>query len=466
MTLPLRASLALAATISLAAVGGASALSLPKMPSVPGFGGEHAGKPLKLKPGEWPQMHSDVAVDPDIRFGSLPNGMRYAIRRQAIPPGQAAVRFWFEAGSLDESDAQQGLAHFLEHMAFKGSKAVPENEMIRILQRHGLAFGADTNAQTQFSQTIYQLDLPHTDEQSLDTALMLMRETASNLTLSQDAMDHERGVVLSEERARDTPSYRILKERFAFLFRGQRLPTRYPIGQVEVLKNAPVGQIADFYHRFYRPERAVLVVAGDFDPATVEAKIKARFSDWKPTGPAGVDPDLGQVKPRGAEARVVVEAGAPLGLQLVWTRPPDLSPDTVAKRRRDTVRLLGFAVMNRRFQALARSAQPPFLGAAAFRSDQEHSADVTMVLANAQPDRWRPALEAVEQETRRVVQYGVRQDELDREITELRATLKARAAGAATRRQSELADEIVGALDDQEVVTNPVQDLAFFETVA
>jgi zinc protease len=462
MTRLLRASLALAATLSLLAVGASFALPRPHMPHIPGIGGQ-ASQPLKLKPGEWPQARSDVKVDPDTRFGALPNGMRYAIRRQAIPPGQAAIRLWFDAGSLDETDAQQGLAHFLEHMAFKGSKAVPENEMIKILQRHGLAFGADTNASTDFTQTVYKLDLPRTDDATVDSSLMLMRETASNLTLAQSAMDHERGVVLSEERTRDTPSYRIFKSRLDFLLPGQRLPTRYPIGKVDVLKSAPVSQIADFYRRYYRPDRAVLVVVGDFDPAAMEAKVKARFSDWTATGPAGAEPNLGQVKPRGTEVRLVIEPGAPLGMQLMWVRPPDLSPDTLAKRRRELARLMGFQVMNRRFQAIARSAQPPFLGAAAFKSDQEHSAEVTMVLANAEPDRWRPALNAIEQETRRAAQYGVRQDELDREIVELRALLRARAAGAATRRQSELADEIAGSLPDQDVVTSPAQDLAFFE---
>lgn len=464
MTRPLRASLALAATLSLLAASVSSALPIPHIPHLPRVGDSaaHAAKP---KTGEWPQARSDVQADPDVRFGALPNGMRYAIRKQSIPAGQAAIRLYIGAGSLEESDQQQGLAHFLEHMAFKGSKAVPENDMIKILQRHGLAFGADTNASTGFSQTVYKLNLPHADEGTVDTSLMLMREIASNLTLSQEAMDRERGVVLSEERTRDTPGYRILKSRFAFLFPGQRLPTRYPIGKVEVLKTAPVSQIADFYHRYYRPDRAVLVVVGDFDPAAMEAKIKTRFGDWTPVGPAGPDPDLGKVRPRGAAAKLVIEPGAPLGLQMTWVRPPDLRPDSLAKRREDLVRILGFQVMNRRFQALARSPQPPFLSAGAFKIEQERSAELTMVVANADPNRWRPALDAIEQETRRAAQYGVRQDELDREITEMRASLRAAAAGAATRRQSELADEIVGSLPDDEVVTNPNQDLAFFESV-
>ncbi len=275
-----------------------------------------------------------MKADPDIRFGALPNGMRYAIRRQTIPAGQAAVRLWFDAGALDETDAQQGLAHFLEHMAFNGSKAVPEGDMVKILERLGLAFGADTNASTGFDETIYKLDLPKTDDETVDTALMLLREAAGNLTLDPAAVDRERGVVLSEERASDTPSTRVFKAGLEFQLRGQRMPQRYPIGKVDVLQNAPASQIADFYRRFYRPERAVLVVAGDFDPAAMEAKIRARFGDWKAEGPAGVDPDLGKVEPRKTEAKLVVEPGTRLNVQITWVRPPDLSRDSEASAGR------------------------------------------------------------------------------------------------------------------------------------
>jgi zinc protease len=416
-----------------------------------------------LPPGAWPQARSDLAADPDIRFGVLPNGMRYAIRRQAIPPGQAALRLWIGAGALQETDAQQGLAHFLEHMAFNGSKGVEEGEMIRILERLGLAFGPDTNASTGFEQTVYKLDLPKTDDETVDTSLMLLRETAGELTIDPKAVDRERGVVLSEERARDTPGYRILQQRLRFLLQGQRLPDRMPIGKVEVLRTAPAAEIARYYRSYYRPERTVLVAAGDFDVDAMEAKIRARFGDWRPLGPAGADPDLGQVRRRGEAARLVIEPGAPLSLQLVWANPPDLAPDSRAKQRRNLTELLGLAVLNRRFSALARSAAPPFLGAGAAKFDQSRSAELTMLNVAAEPDRWRPALEAVDREQRRLVRYGVRQDELDREIVEMRARLTAAAQGAATRRPAELADEIVGSLSDGLVVTSPAQDLALFE---
>ncbi|WP_269716308.1 M16 family metallopeptidase [Caulobacter sp. NIBR2454] len=440
--------------LSICAVGGASAL--------PFLGGDKAAAASTQTVGQWPQAVSDIAPDPSIRFGALPNGMRYAIQRNATPPGQASIRLRFDAGSLMETDAQQGLAHFLEHMAFNGSKTVPEGEMIKILERHGLAFGADTNASTSWNETIYKLDLPKTDDETVKVSLDLMRDVASELTITGEAVDRERGVVLSEERDRDTPSYRVFKESLAFLLKGQRPPQRLPIGQVEVIKTAPREQLVDYYQRFYRPERAVLVVVGDFDVDAMEARIKARFSDWRGVGPAGVDPDLGDIAKRGVDAKVIVQPGAATSLQLTWLSPPDLALDTAARRKRDLIQRLGFAVLNRRFSALSRGSDPQFIGAGAFSFDQFHAAKATTISATAQPTGWRQALAAIDLEQRRIARYGVRQEELDREIAEIRTMLEASVAGAATRRTPSLANIIVGSLDDHQVVTAPAQDLAWF----
>ncbi|MDG2522626.1 insulinase family protein [Caulobacter segnis] len=443
--------------LSISAVGGASAL--------PFLGGDKAAAVQAApRPGQWPQAASDIAADPSIRFGSLPNGMRYAIRRNATPPGQASIRLRFDAGSLMETEAQQGLAHFLEHMAFNGSKTVPEGEMIKILERHGLAFGADTNASTSWNETIYKLDLPKTDDETVKVSLDLMRDVASELTISGEAVDRERGVILSEERDRDTPAYRVFKEGTAFLLKGQRPPERLPIGKVDVIKTAPREQLVDYYQRFYRPERAVLVVVGDFDVDAMEAKIKARFSDWQGVGPAGADPDLGAVAKRGVDTKVIVQPGAATSLQVSWLSPPDLAPDTSAVRKRDLIERLGFAVLNRRFSALSRGSDPQFIAAGAFAFDQFHAARATTISATAEPTGWRQALAAIDLEQRRIARYGVRQDELDREIAEIRTGLEARVAGAATQRTPVLANIIVGSLDDHEVVTSPAQDLAWFNT--
>ena len=153
---------------------------------------------------EWPFAESDLPPDPAYRFGRLDNGMRYIIRPNGTPAGQGMIQFWVDSGSIAETDEERGYAHFIEHMAFNGSTRVPEGEMVRLLEREGLAFGADTNASTGFDVTLYKLDLPRNDPALLDTALMLMRETASELTFTPEAVEREKGILLSERRVRDT----------------------------------------------------------------------------------------------------------------------------------------------------------------------------------------------------------------------------------------------------------------------
>jgi zinc protease len=419
-------------------------------------------EPARAAAPVWPQARTDIQAAPEVRFGVLPNGMRYAIQHNATPTGQASLRLRFDAGSLMETDAEQGLAHFLEHMAFNGSKHVPEGDMVKILERHGLAFGADTNAQTGWTQTIYQLDLPRTDDDTVDTSLMLLREAAGELLLDPAAINRERGVVLAEERARDTPGLRVFKSGLSFFLEGQLAARRLPIGKVQVIEHADRPLIAGFYQRYYQPERATLVAVGDFDVDAMEAKIKARFSDWKPAAPDGADPDLGQPLQRGFATKLTVEPGAPLSVQIEWVKPHDATPDSLSRRRRKLIEQLGLAVLNRRLGQIARSEDPPFIAAQSSKDDAFHSAEVTALAVSAQPDRWRAALTAVEQEQRRIVQYGVRQDELDRELKEVLVQLEQAAAGAGTRRTPRIANEITGTLDDGLVYTNPVQDLAMF----
>jgi zinc protease len=414
----------------------------------------------------WPQNKSDLPPDPAIRFGALPNGMRYALMKNATPSGQISIRFRFGTGSLEETDAQQGLAHFLEHMAFNGSTNVPKGEMIKTLERHGLAFGADTNASTDWTQTVYQLDLPKSDPDTIDTGLMLMRELGGRLTLAPDAVDGERGVVLSEERARDTPGYRVFKARLEFLLKDQLAAKRMPIGTVEVLQSpAAAQQIRAYYDAYYRPERATLILVGDFDVDAMEAKVRARFSDWQASGPPPAEPDLGQLQKRGSETRVMVEPGSPLSIQIAWTTPFQDTPDSEAKQKERLIERLALAVLNRRLDRLARAENPPFIGAAVSRDDLFESARVASLSVTADADGWKAALTAAEEARRRAVQYGLRQEELDREVAELRAFLRAAVAATGTRRTPALANGLVNSLDDNDVFTSPATDLALFERV-
>ncbi|WFT89461.1 M16 family metallopeptidase [Rhizobium leguminosarum] len=409
------------------------------------------------------QTSSDLQTDPDVHFGTLDNGMRFAIMRNTTPPGQVAIRFRIGSGSLDENDNQQGLAHFLEHMAFKGSTNVAEGEIIRILQRKGLAFGPDINAHTSYDETVYKLNLPKVDADTVSTGLMLMRETASELTLDAGAFDRERGVILSEERLCDTPQYRaalgIMNSRLA----GRRATMRAPIGKTDIISNAPVELVRDYYRANYRPDRATLMVVGDIDPAAMEIEIRQRFGDWKAMGLPPAKQDPGTLETKGESADVFVVPGGMTRVQIAWTRPYDAAPDTFAKRRTKLIEDLGLRVLQRRLSTIASKADAPFISADARSQDLLHSAHVVQIEAISETDKWQAALTTVDQEQRRIQEFGVGQAELDREIREYRLKLQAAAAGAATRTTTAIASMLVSRVD--QVFTSPAEDLSMFETM-
>nr|WP_246450668.1 M16 family metallopeptidase [Rhizobium wenxiniae] len=414
----------------------------------------------------WPHTQSDLAPDPAVHFGTLANGMRFAIMRNVTPPKQASIRFRIGSGSLDENDSQQGLAHFLEHMAFKGSTRVGEDEMVRILQRKGLAFGPDTNAHTSYGETVYSLDLPQVDADTISIGLNLMRETASELTLDAAAFDRERGVILSEERLRDTPQYRAGMAAMNILLEGQRVPMRSPIGKTAVISNAPVELLRQYYKDYYRPDRATLVIVGDVDPTTLEAEIRERFGDWTAETANPPAAETGSLKTKGETFDIVAVPGNTTSVQIAWTRPFDDSPDTTAKRRDQFIEDLGLQVFQRRLSTLASKADAPFINANAGAQDILKSAHIAVVTANVEPLKWAAALAAIEQEQRRIKELGALDSEIKRELVEYRSVLQAEAAAASTRTTTNLASMLVDSVDNDAVLTSPGDDLSLFETLA
>lgn len=410
----------------------------------------------------WAHATSDVPADANVRFGVLPNGMQYAIMRNATPPGQASFRLRIDAGSLMENENQLGLAHFMEHMAFNGTTNVPENDLLRILERLGLAFGADTNAYTGFDETVYMLELPRTNDETVDTSLHIMREQVSEALMAADAVDAERGVIEGEERLRNTPGLRSIKAQLALLAPGQRVSQRLPIGDLTIIRNAPRERFVEFYDAYYRPSRATFVAVGDFDVDVMEAKIRGAFESWQPRAADGPEPDLGTVAPREPETRILVEPGIQSSIQLNWIRNPERDPDTVAERREDLIRGLGVAVLNRRLGEIARTDNPPFSAAGGGESSLVDSLDIATVTAQFAPGEWKRALEAIEQEQRRLVEFGVSEAELQREITDIRASLENAVAGAATRRTPQLASQLVNAANEKDVFSSPATNLELF----
>ncbi|MCB9915081.1 MAG: insulinase family protein [Planctomycetes bacterium] len=232
----------------------------------------------------WPQATSDVPVDPRVHFGHLDNGLRYAWANNAEPKERVYVRLHVDAGSFAERDDEVGMAHFLEHMAFNGSRHFAAGTLIEWFQEHGMSFGADTNAHTAFSETVYKLDLPNRDETTLREGLTVLRDFADGLTLADEEVQNEKGVIDGEERERDSAGFRTFRKVFEKLYAGTTPPNRLPIGTKPVRDAFTAESVRAFYTNWYRPENMTLVVVGDlrdYDPLPLITEL---FGDMQ--GPA------------------------------------------------------------------------------------------------------------------------------------------------------------------------------------
>ena len=412
--------------------------------------------------------HSDVTPDPAFRIGTLANGMHTIIRHNATPAGTAMVRLVVQTGSLDEHEDQRGLAHFVEHMAFEGSTHVPEGEMIKLLQRDGLAFGADTNAYTTFERTTYQLDLPRADRALLDTALMLMRETASALTFAPAAVDRERGVVLSEMREGRGSALTDWQDMAQFLYPQATYVNRRPIGTEPVVASADAATLAAFWRAHYRPERTTLVIVGDFPVAAMEAAVAAHFADWQAdAAPAPSRPDPGTVDPDRAD-HVDIHLDPALSERVTVSRHGAWldEPDTIAIRRRALLRLIGYRVINRRFQSMARRTDPPFRAAAFGTGTVFHIGRTTNLVIDSRDGAWRKGLVAAAATLRQALAQGFTRAEIDEQLATLRTGFENAAAEADTRSNGALVAAALALVNEDKVPTSPADALARFNAFA
>ena len=239
-------------------------------------------------------LKAPLPVDPAIaKMGRLENGMSYWIRPNATPPEKVGVLLHIGSGSLNESEEQRGLAHFLEHMAFNGSANFPPGEVVKFFESIGMRFGADQNAFTGFDQTAYMLNLPNAEKATLEKGFLYMSDVAFRLTLGKEELDKERGVILEEERARSGARMRMMEKLLPLLMPGSRLSERIPIGKAEVIKSAPREAFMDFYRTWYRPEHSTLIVCGDVKVEVIEELVAKHFSEWKAAEKPAVPADPG-----------------------------------------------------------------------------------------------------------------------------------------------------------------------------
>ncbi len=417
-------------------------------------------------PADWDLQSSEFQPEDGWVFGKLDNGMRYIIRRNDRPEGTALVRMQIKTGAIDEREEERGFAHYVEHMAFNGSTNVPEGEMIKLLEREGLAFGADTNASTGFDRTEYKLDLPRTDEALLDTALMLMRETASELIISPEAVERERGVILSERRVRNNYSFKNLVDSLHFTYPDALLPNRLPIGTLETLEAATAEGLRGFWQREYVPADTVLMVIGDFDPAMVEARIRGRFADWA-AGPVLEQAASGPVDPDDAGRSAIYLDPALTESVVIARHGPYLEqPDTVAQRRSNVLRSIGEGILSRRLQRVLRSEDPPFRGANMATSDFFKEARTTQISVATEDGKWERGLDAVIEEYRRAMEFGFTEAEIAEQVTNSRTAFENAVTNMGTRTNSAFIGLANSIVTGDRVPDSPRQALERFNIVA
>ena len=413
----------------------------------------------------FPHETSNRKPDPAARYGRLPNGLTYVVQANATPKGTAAVYMRVAAGSLVERENQKGLAHFVEHMAFNGTTNIPEGELRRRLERHGFAFGADTNAFTFDTKTLYMLHAPKSDDGTLKEALFILREMAGNVRFDPAAVDRERGVILAEERLRAGPAGR----RSDAWNRKIHAGTRYadysnPIGSTEIIRTAPPEQLKAYYDAWYRPELTTIIAVGDFDAAKVEAMIKAAFADWLGRGPMPEEPDWGARTSLGLQTFTFEDKGLAEEMGLSWIAPEDRRPDTPARMDDYFLDNYLFQIVNSRLAERAQAADSAFFQASMGAYPVPHTARVTFLSVLPKPGRARDALAQAYGVVHTLRAEGVTKTELNKAQQTVESNFRFLRVASATRDSAALAATIVAGLDQNTVAEGPEDSVKLYQS--
>ncbi len=419
--------------------------------------------PADVDTSAWLYKGSDIPPDKGWQFGTLSNGLRYAVRKNGVPPGQVAIRVRVDAGSLMEEDSERGFAHFLEHLLFRGSKYVPDGEAKRVWQRLGATFGSDSNAQTSPTQTVYQLDLPNATASGLDESIKILSGMVREPKLDQRTIDTEKSVVMAEQRESDGPQQRQGDAQREHVFVGQRLAVRSTIGTPKTIGGATASAIQAFHDRWYRPDRVVIIISGDGDPAQYAGLVAKYFGDWKADGAAPTDPDFGDPVKGKAVAKTIVEPTQPMVVTYTVARPWRQVTDSIKYTQGLYLDYLANMLINRRLENRARNGGS-YLVASVSDDKISRSAHVTSVSIVPLNNEWEKALRDVRGVIEDAMKSPPSQTDIDREFATVDAFLTKEVENRQNEAGSKQADDLVNALDIRETVTDPTNQRWLFRS--
>ena len=438
-------------------------VTTPATPLAPPLAPPTPPLPASVDTSPWLYKGSDIPQDKGWQFGTLQNGLRYAVRKNGVPPGQVAIRVRVDAGSLMEEDSERGFAHFLEHLLFRGSKYVPDGEAKRVWQRLGATFGSDSNAQTSPTQTVYQLDLPNATAAGLDESIKILSGMVREPKLDQRTIDTEKSVVMAEQRESDGPQQRQADASREHVFAGQRLAVRSPIGTPQTIGGAKAAGIQAFHDRWYRPDNVVIIISGDGDPAQYAALVSKYFGDWKADGPAPTVPDFGDPVKGKPVAKAIVEPTQPMVVTYTVARPWRQVTDSIKYTQGLYLDYLANMLINRRLENRARDGGS-YLVASVSDDKISRSAHITSVSIVPLNNEWEKALRDVRGVIEDAMKSPPSQADIDREFAVVDSFLTKEVENRQNEAGSKQADDLVNALDIRETVTDPMNQRWLFRS--
>lgn len=382
-----------------------------------------------------------LQTDPLVRYGRLPNGLRYAVQHNATPKGALSLRLGFDVGSYDEADDERGAAHFVQHMAFGSTRSFPNDQLALTFAPLGVTFSRDRNAATGFNRTVYQIDLATPTPREGDLALKWLGDVADGLAFVPSEVERERAVIQTE-RGTNASAFRQLRDRIeAFEDAGLRSHERLPIGTQQSVAALTAQQLRAFYDRWYRPDRAFLVIVGDLPVDDLEKQVKAAFAGWTPRGAAGVSPPAALPPARTSDAQMQSDPRVAAVARICRVAAPEPTGDELSNLRSLLMRGLWQAALEERLNVYKSRRDTPY-SEISISDELRPDALKTCVAVTPLKGRELAAIAAVSGEIRRFGQEGPSEGELDIAVEQLRNSIR-RGIDAPPRSSPARADDLV-----------------------
>jgi zinc protease len=407
-----------------------------------------------------------IPPDPNIKIGRLDNGLTYYIKQNKKPERRMEMRLAINAGSICESDNQQGLAHFCEHMCFNGTKNFPSNKMVSMFEEMGVKFGAELNASTSFDQTVYMLKVPTDSIEWINRGFQVLEDWAHQVSMEDVEIDKERGVIEEEWRMDLGADDRMMQKYIPVILKGSRYAERIPIGKMDVIRSFPYDTLRSFYRSWYRPDLMAVAVVGDIDPSLAEKKIK----EYLGRIPKAVNAPLRAEYPIPGNSEplisVVTDKEASGFDATIFYKHPKSDNITYGDYRNQLMRTLYTGMLNSRLQEIAQKPESPFLyagvGYGPFIAGK--SVDAYYLSVGAKENQIEKSLEVVLTENERVRQFGFTATELEREKKDLLSNYEKAAKESDKTESRSYADEYIRNFLDQECIPGILKEFEIAKT--